>query len=360
LTLKTRLKKTLRRSIAALNGLGLGLLVRRLGGARGAGIIMTHCVGSVPETDYLPADMKTSTAKVEKLLRALRRRRVRCVPVRELVAALDRGEPASRLCAFTMDDGYRDNATEALPLLRRHGAGGTVFVETHVVESREPSWMHRYFWITHRRGEEFFAREYADRTREPAIRDKLLAAAPGGAANGSGRGARYDLKRILKYEAGFADRDRVTREILAAAGGDDRDIARAYLTWEDVAALDGGGVEIGAHTVHHEILSRLDDTALRREIEGSTRALRGRTREPVVSFAYPFGRTWDYDARCYPLLRELGYTSSCAAIDGTNEPGTDRMQLKRLPLNDEIPLNEVLAELDGTLPLARRLLRIRL
>jgi len=355
--IKTGVKRGLRRALSEMNGLGLGLLLRRLGCGRGAGIVMTHCVGRVQETDYLPDDMKTSTEKVERLLRALKRRGIRCVSVAELVAALDRGEAARDLCAFTMDDGYRDNATEALPLLVRHGASGTVFVETHVVETREVSWMHRYFWVAFHRDEEFFAREYGERTNEPDIRQKILGAAHG---NGSGRGALYDLKRILKYDADPADRDRVTREILQAAGGNDDEIAKAYLTWGEIEQLRRGGVELGAHTVHHAVLSTLDDAGVRDEILASTQVLKERVGQPIVSFAYPFGRPWDYDERCFPVLCELGYTSSCAAIDGTNDPETDRLQLRRLPLNDEIPLNDVLAELDGTFPLVRRLLRINL
>jgi peptidoglycan/xylan/chitin deacetylase (PgdA/CDA1 family) len=353
---KNSMKKGLRRVFATLNGLGLGLLLRKLGCARGGGIVMTHCVGHVPETAYLPRDMKTSCAKVDALLRALKRRGVKVVAVRDLVAALDRGEDARDLLAFTMDDGYRDNYTQALPLLKRYDASGTVFVETEVVGTRTPSWMHRYFYICAKRGEEFLADEYARRSGEEAVRAKLQQAKSGS----SGLGARYDLKRVLKYDADPRDRDRVTRAILESIGGDDAAIANAYLTWDEVAALDAAGVEIGAHTLHHEILSRLDRNGVEREIAGSTRAIAERVKHPVVSFAYPFGRRWDYNDDCFDVLRDLGYTSASAAIDGTNDPSTDRLQLKRLPLNDDIPIEDVLAEIDGTFPLVRKLFRVQI
>ncbi|MFG0318373.1 MAG: polysaccharide deacetylase family protein, partial [Planctomycetota bacterium JB042] len=119
-------------------------------------------------------------------------------------------------------------------------------------------------------------------------------------------------------------------------------------------------IEFGAHTIHHEILSRLDRDEKRREIAESTAVLRRHVRAPVTTFAYPFGRPWDFDEECFELLREEGYDCACAAIDGTNDPGTDRWQLRRLPLNDDIPLADVLAEIDGTLPLFRRLFRVRI
>jgi peptidoglycan/xylan/chitin deacetylase (PgdA/CDA1 family) len=352
--LKTTVKRTLRRAIAAANGLGLGLLLRKLGFARGGGIVMTHCVGHLDETAYLPADMKTSEAKVDRLLRALRRRGIQVVSVRDLVLALERGEKATSLVAFSMDDGYKDNLTVALPLLKRHGASGTVYVETGVVGSRVPSWMHRYFYVVHRKGEAYFAERYMARTGERRVKDLLSQAA----AAGSDLGALYDFKRVLKYEADFDDRERVTKEILSEVGGDDREVARSYMTWDEVAELAAGGVEIGAHTVHHEILSRLDDERIVAEIETSTNELRSRLDQPVDTFAYPFGRTWDYDRRSIAELERLGYRASCAAMEGTNDPATPRMELKRLALNDEIGLSSILAELDGTYDFARRILRI--
>ena len=355
--IKNSIKKGLRATLSRLNGVGLGLLLRKLGRGRGAGIVMTHCVGHVKETDYLPSDMKTSTAKVEALLKALKRRGIRCVTVRELVERLDAGDPADDLLAFTMDDGYRDNFTEALPLLKRYGGSGTVFVETRALTERKVSWMHRYFYIAHHKGEEYFAEQYRERTGEARVKELLEKAHQDG---GSTLGFLYDFKRVLKYEADQVDRERVTGEILASIGRSDKDIAPAYLTWDEVETMDREGIEFGAHTIHHEILSRLDDDGVRREIGESTEELKKHVDAPVVTFAYPFGRPWDYSDNCYPVLSELGYRSSCAAIDGTNDPKTDRWQLKRLPLNDDIPLNDVLAEIDGTFHLARRLFRVNL
>lgn len=354
--LKHGLKRSLRRTLVRANGLGVGYLLRKLGFARGGGIVMTHCVGHIDETAYLPPDMKTSVEKVEALLVALARRGMRCVPVREVVAALDRGDSARDLLAFTMDDGYRDNFTVALPLLKKHGASGTVFVESRAVEERKMSWMHRYFLVCHERGERWFTEEYARRTKDAPTKEKLLAVLD----SESARGSLYDLKRVLKYEADQDDREQTTLDVLVAAGRTDADIAPAYLEWGQIEQMDREGIEFGAHTIHHEILSRLDTDRKRREISESTRALRAHVRGAVTTFAYPFGRPWDYDEECFELLREEGYVCACAAIDGTNDPGVDRWQLRRLPLNDDIPLADILAEIDGTLPLFRRLLRIRI
>ena len=57
--------------------------------------------------------------------------------VLDVVAAMDalrRGEPLDRTVALSFDDGYRDVAANALPVLERHGFRATVFVSPAVVD----------------------------------------------------------------------------------------------------------------------------------------------------------------------------------------------------------------------------------
>jgi peptidoglycan/xylan/chitin deacetylase (PgdA/CDA1 family) len=56
------------------------------------------------------------------------------VTLEEWVAALDARRPLGRRSvAFTFDDGYRDFATHAWPLLRRYGFGATVFLVADLI-----------------------------------------------------------------------------------------------------------------------------------------------------------------------------------------------------------------------------------
>jgi glycosyltransferase involved in cell wall biosynthesis/peptidoglycan/xylan/chitin deacetylase (PgdA/CDA1 family) len=54
------------------------------------------------------------------------------------------GSGTARLLALSFDDGYRDFAEQALPLLRRHGFGATVFVCPGLIDGSAPlSWRRR-------------------------------------------------------------------------------------------------------------------------------------------------------------------------------------------------------------------------
>ena len=52
------------------------------------------------------------------------------LPLDKAVDRLSRGQLPERAAAITFDDGYADNYTEALPVLREHGMSATFFVAT--------------------------------------------------------------------------------------------------------------------------------------------------------------------------------------------------------------------------------------
>lgn len=58
----------------------------------------------------------------------------RVLDVRSVAALLTRGDDAERVVGLSFDDGYRDVAENALPVLERLGFGATVFVATGVID----------------------------------------------------------------------------------------------------------------------------------------------------------------------------------------------------------------------------------
>jgi hypothetical protein len=65
--------------------------------------------------------------------------------------------------------------------------------------------------------------------------------------------------------------------------------------------------EIGAHTMTHPHLDRIDATAARREIVGSKEMLELITGKPLRSFCYPYG---DHNEETKRLVREAGFSSA--------------------------------------------------
>jgi peptidoglycan/xylan/chitin deacetylase (PgdA/CDA1 family) len=61
------------------------------------------------------------------------------------------------------------------------------------------------------------------------------------------------------------------------------------MTWSELEAAAAAGVTLGSHTATHPHLSRLEATALERELVSSRAAIEDRTGRLVDTFAYPYG-----------------------------------------------------------------------
>lgn len=89
-----------------------------------------------------------------------------------------------------------------------------------------------------------------------------------------------------------------------------------YMTWEDIAAVQAAGWDIGSHSIHHPRLSEVDPFDLMYEIRQSQIELRARG-FPATSFSLPYQ---DYDQEVLDAVKE--YYESCKTDTGLN-PGID-------------------------------------
>jgi peptidoglycan/xylan/chitin deacetylase (PgdA/CDA1 family) len=89
------------------------------------------------------------------------------------------------------------------------------------------------------------------------------------------------------------------------------------------------GIEIGAHTRTHVSLPGLSDSELRREVQGSRKALQDLLGVPVEFFAYPFGHV---DRAALEAVAAAGYTAACTFQNGRVLQGADPFLLPRLTM----------------------------
>jgi peptidoglycan/xylan/chitin deacetylase (PgdA/CDA1 family) len=98
-----------------------------------------------------------------------------------------------------------------------------------------------------------------------------------------------------------------------------------------VRELHRRGIEIGAHTVSHPILAKLDPAAAKREIAASRRALEEMIDSPVTAFAYPNGRpTTDYAPLHAQIAAEAGFALAVSTAWGAATRESDVFQLPRI------------------------------
>ena len=356
---KHKLKLFLREAWARfLFHTGLHKLVDRLMPRR-LTILAGHCVepsaGGWEGGAHLPADMKIAEGELERIV-AWMKRHYRMVTIGEGVSELESGAGGQSLVALSVDDGYRDNHDVLLPLLDRQGIGATVFLESRPLDERRVNWTHKLFWLLGRDGETdaavggfvaAYGRHAGQTDTFHAINQVV--------SEDRGR-LLYHVKRILKYDADFAERDAAIDAIFAEEGGDEASLCAAlYMTWDHARALRDAGVELGGHTVNHPILARLTADEQRREIAGGREALRRELGIEPETFAYPFGRRWDFDDGARESVRSAGFHTAVTMHAGTNRRGAEPTTFHRLALADGVELHLLAAEACGGFDLLRKL-----
>jgi len=292
-------------------------------------ILIYHRV--VPEPDPLAPD-EVCESEFDSQLAALGRW-FTVLPLKEAAARLRDGTLPVRAACITFDDGYADNAAVALPVLRRRGLPATFFLATGFLDGGR-MWNDSVIETVRRaRGDTLDARcvglgEMAVST--PPLRRRTIAA----------------LLAALKYLPQDERQKRVDELAAEASASLPDDM---MMTTGQVRELQAGGMEIGAHTLTHPILAKLDPERARNEIRESKRRLEAITGKPVTLFAYPNGKPGqDYRSEHVRMVSELGFEAAVSTAWGVAHRASDRFQLPRFTPWDKRPAKFVLRLLRNT------------
>ena len=107
--------------------------------------------------------------------------------------------------------------------------------------------------------------------------------------------------------------------------------AYAPLEWAELKKMAEQGLDVGAHTRTHPILSRLASPEQKREeIAGSKREIENEIGMPVRNFCYPNGMVTDFDLDCVHAVEAAGFASAVTAVRGLNARDGDRWRLRRI------------------------------
>jgi len=246
------------------------------------------------------------------------------LPVEELVDRMGRGTLPRNALAITFDDGYRDNLTHAAPILARHGLPATVFLATGAIGTGKPLWFDPLALAFKRARLEAWTAPWGGTLPLHTASDRLRALA--------------DVQDRLKRQPD-GDRRRSVDDVLRDLELSDlTPLKNLMMTWDDVHALSGLGIRIGAHTVTHPILSRLSEPEAAAEIRGSREAIAAACGSAPRAFAYPNGRAHDYSEAVVRAVREAGFTCAVTTRFGVNTGRTSPYELRRgTPWETDIP-----------------------
>ena len=316
--------------MSACSELSAGLCGALAGGAqRLRGTLAAPCLSivffhRVPQRsdELLPSE--PDAARFDALMRLIARA-FRVMTLGEAIDHLAQGSLPQRALTITFDDGYADNARVALPILQRHGLRATFFVASGFVDGGR-MWNDTVIECIRR----------CDAATIDLAGFGLGSVALGDA--GQRRQAIAALLPRLKYLPPEQREAAIVR--LQSACGVDRLPDDLMMRSTEVRALHAAGMEVGAHTQNHPILTSLTPAAAEDEIVRGRAELEAMTGACVDVFAYPNGQPGvDYDRTHVDIVRRLGFRGAVTTAPGVARAGDDPYQLPRFtPWDRALPL----------------------
>ncbi len=322
MTVKMRIK---RMASNLMSSCGFHSIAERVYCSDRAFVLMYHRIlpSGNDQPFFVQPGMFVSTASFERQV-AFLKDRFRVVFLEELVDKILNGVEISEHCAITFDDGWRDNYTDAFPVLEKYGVPATIFLTTGFVGTD------RMFWP-----EELCC--YFNR-------DVVFSSAPQGAPQSlvrfnveMGRYGR-DRDTLLDGAIGLLKRfsPEEREEILGyfRSLSDSGPIPRQMLSWEEAGEMFASGlIRFGSHTVNHEILNQVPPEKTREEISLSRMEMERRLGCAVRTFAYPNG---NFTEGIRDILSENGFDAAVTTRKGFLAPGMPLMEIPRIAIHEDV------------------------
>ena len=234
-----------------------------------------------------------------------------------------RGSLPPYAVAVTVDDGYRDFLESGYPVFAEYGIPVTVYLVTDFLDGKSWLWFDRVVYA-------FVVARVSDAAIELPGGKVLRCTLDSEAARRAAGQRVADLAVSLNP----AERRALVARLPKLLRADMPERAPAEfqpLTWDEVRRLAERGVEFGAHTRTHPILSAIGDgDGLRYEIAGSQARIADELQKPVLHFCYPNGKMPDIGAAAIAAVRAAGMRTAVTAEPGLNAARQDAFLLRRI------------------------------
>ena len=200
---------------------------------------------------------------------------------------------------ITFDDGYKNNYS-LLEIIKKYQIPVTIFVCSEIIDTN------RHFWWTHINNQS-------------------------------------DLKALKR----MPENERISLYKKNSFGhltdyGDDK---RQTLNMQEISEMmDSGLVNFESHTMSHEILDMCDDDLSYKEIYLSKKNLEKKLKKNIIAIAYPNGV---YTYRELRNVKGAGYKCALTTEPGYNNNKTELFKLKRLGIQDNSNINEIIVRSSG-------------
>lgn len=284
---------------------GLAPLAKPFVGGIGA-ILMLHRVTATPEKPQgVNRHLNIAPSFLDAVIADMKADGYAFVSLDEAIERIKAGGKGGQFATITADDAYRDNMTEALPVLEKHGAPITIYVAPGLIDGAAHLWWDVVEDIVN-------------------ARDRLTLVTPDGpvtidcSTRGKKLQANNRLHSWLTLEVREEDLRAALHEFARMNGIRlDGQQPSTLMNWDEIRTMAAHPlVTIGAHTVNHVNLKRLSEADARREIGDVRRILQAKLGEDPRHLAYPYGYASAVGCREVGFARDAGYVSAVTTRHG--------------------------------------------
>lgn len=256
------------------------------------------------------------------------------VSLNEIAESISLGKPITpKTVAVTFDDGYEDNYTNAYPVLKKYEMPATIFLTAGYIGTSKVFWWDKLSELINKTKirnidlsgfSECFkgvsgidsSRPIAIHTEEERINAKKILA---------------DIFKTYKNE----EINKATNKLQSQLNVLDEMIkAPQILNWAQVREMNINGIDFGAHTMSHPILSQLSIEESENEIILSKTTIENEIDIDVKGFAIPYGLAAHFNDGTLKAIEQAGFRYCCSAETGFVTRTSTAYSLKRISMSN--------------------------
>jgi len=237
------------------------------------------------------------------------------VSLKDIVEWLDGHKDLPPYAALiTFDDGYLDNYTSAFPILRKRNFPALIFLTTEHIGTDAAFYWDMAAYCFHHTESDYLAfpngkvEHWSNEEQLNQVSRKWV-----------------ELMKSLPQTEKQVQVQRLPRllDVSIPKGF----FQRLMMNWDHVREMHNSGIEFGAHTMHHPILTRIALEQVRAEVDGSKSRIEKELEEPVLGFAYPNGQLSDLNDKIERVVADSGIRAAFTLLNGPSSQG----EVKRNP-----------------------------
>jgi len=235
-------------------------------------------------------------------------------------------------CLITFDDGWKDNYTNAYPVLKKYNAPAIIFISTDFVGSNN------IFW--HEKLQELLKiPQYKSINNFDAALIKWPLE------------IRRNVQQILKHPVD--KKQNLINELISTLKRYEPETINEFivilsktlrrtisedalmLSWSEIKEMYNNKIVFGSHTKSHAILTQVPSKKILSEVNESKQIIEEMLDCDVYFISYPNG---NYDENVLRLVESSGYLAGFTCISGLNESFLNSLELRRKHIREDSSL----------------------